>query len=71
MLKEVKEYFITPVGNVPSLDDCYKAINLANKNDCFVKMKWHVTHSGTYSKMVDSSDDGKDVYDGLPKVYGV
>ena len=71
MLKEVKEYFITPIGNVPSLDDCYKAVNLATKYDCFIRMMWLFPHSGTYSKMVVSSDDGKDVYNSLPKVYGV
>lgn len=71
MLKEVKEYFVTPVGETPSLEDCYKAVNLATKKDCFVRMMWHFPHSGTYSKMIDSSDDGKDIYDNLPKVYGV
>lgn len=71
MLKEVKEFFVTPIGNKPSLDDCIDAINLAIKYDCFIKMRWYVPYSGKYEKIVNANDNEQEIYDSLPKVYGV
>ena len=71
MLKEVKEFFVTPIGKIPSLEDCINAINLAIKYDCFIKMRWHVPYSGKYEKIVSANDNEQEIYDSLPKVYGV
>ena len=71
MLKEVKEFFITPIGHIPSLDDCIDAINLAIKYDCLIKMRWYVPYSGKYEKIIKANDNEQEIYDSLPKVYGV
>ena len=71
MLREVKEFFVDPVGDKPSLDDCYEAVDIALKYNCFVRMIWYIKHSGKYSTMVDTTSNAKEVYDSLPKVYGV
>ncbi len=71
MLKEVKVFHVEPIGNSPSLDDCYDAVDIAIKNNCFVRMEWYVKYSGHYHKLIGTSDDAKTVYDSLPKIYGV
>ena len=71
MLIEVKEFFVAPIGNTPSLDDCIDAINLAIKYDCLIKMRWYVQYSGKYEKIVSANDNEQKIYDSLPKVYGV
>ena len=71
MLKEVKEFFVTPIGKTPSLDDCIDAINLAIKYDCFIKIRWCVQYSGKYEKIVSANNNGQEIYNSLPKVYGI
>lgn len=71
MLREVKEFFVAPIGHRPSLDDCIDAINLAIKYDCLIKMRWFIQYSGRYEKIVSANDNAQEIYDSLPKVYGV
>lgn len=71
MLREVKVLYVHPVGKTPSLDDCYDAIDIAMKNSCYVRMEWSVSHSGWYHRIIDASSNPKDIYESLPKVYGV
>ena len=71
MLKEVKILYVYPVGETPSLDDCYDAVDIATENSCCVRMEWYVRYSGWYHKIIDTSSNPKDVYESLPKIYGV
>jgi hypothetical protein len=71
MLKEVKVLCVDPIGQAPSMEDCQEAVNIAVEHDCFVKMKWFFRHSGWYNRMIDPSMNATDIYDSLPKVYGV
>lgn len=71
MLREVKVLYVHPVGETPSLDDCYDAVDIAIKNNCYVRMEWNVRHSGWYHKTIDTSSNPKDIYESLPKIYGM
>ena len=64
MIKEVKEYYVEPIGWLPSLDDCYKAVDIAVKNDCIVCISWK-DGSGFRKRLITTSDDAKAVYDSI------
>lgn len=71
MLKEVKVLCVEPLGQIPSMEDCKEAVNIAVEHDCFVNMKWFFRHSGWYGTVIDPGMNATDVYNSLPKVYGV
>ena len=51
MLREEKVLYVHPVGKTPSLDYCYEAVDIAMKNNCYVRMEWNVSHSGWYKQL--------------------
>ena len=55
----------------PSLNDIEEAKNIAMENHCLVKIEWDIPFSGNYNGIISEYDDPEEIFDSLPKVYGV
>lgn len=58
-------------NGIPKLEDIQDCIDKAKEYGCYIKLEWFVKYSGTYHVMVKYDDDAKEIYEQLPKVYGV
>jgi len=70
MIREVKQY-MCEFDYTPSVEDIMEAINLANKNNCIIKLVWRLKYSGEYSRFIYPSNTFDDIKKSLPTIYGV
>ena len=70
MIKEVKTIMVLD-QKAPSFSDIEEAKSIAMKNHCLVRIEWCIPFSGNYSRMVSEYSDLEEIYNSLPKVYGV
>ena len=66
----VKEYLSdNPSGFGPSDDEIKECLNIVQKENCIVKLKWYVNYSGWYTLTVKNGMTFDDCENALPKVY--
>lgn len=72
MIQKIVDYYVVPIGETPSLSDIKTAIMIAAKNDCIVRIGWHVNWNGHYSRLITATDDAEEYYkNSIPHVYGL
>jgi hypothetical protein len=70
MIKEVKTMMVLNHQR-PSIKDIKEAKTIAAENHCLIKIEWSIPYSGNYHKLISEYDDPEEIFDSLPKVYGV
>ena len=74
MIYKVSHYW---VGNddTPSIEDIKAAIEAAKNENCTVCLHWkgpgYKWYGDTYSRDVTADSDAEEIFNSLPKVYGV
>lgn len=56
--------------NVPNHDDIEYALNVVNKEDCYVQINY-TTFGYAYNLPVCPGDTHEEVFNRLPKIYGL
>ena len=67
---ELKTY-ILPFESRPTLEDITECLEVAKKNNAVVELRWNVKWSGKYSVLVYPDTDAVELYERLPKSYGI
>ena len=67
--KLVKEYFCDK--QTPSDEEIMQSVEIANKENCVVKLKWFFPYSGWYDRYIKPGMTFEEVKESLPEVYGV
>lgn len=74
MIHQVLNYWVDNDAS-PSKDDIVAAIEEAKKHQCHVCLHWkgpgYRYYGDTYSRTVNPDSNAQEVYNGLPKVYGI
>lgn len=70
MIKEVKTIMVLD-HKAPSFNDIEEAKAIAIENHCLIKIEWSIPYSGNYHKLISEYDDPEEIFDSLPKVYGL
>lgn len=70
MIKEMKTMMVLD-HKTPSLNDIKEAKAIATENHCLVRIEWSIPYSGNYRKLISGYDDPEEIFDSLPKIYGV
>lgn len=68
-MKLIKEYLCD--NRTPSDEEIMECLEIANKEDCIVKLKWFFPYSGWYHLTATKDMTFEECKDKLPKVYGV
>lgn len=74
MIYKVSHYW---VGNddTPSMEDIKAAIEAAKKENCTVCLHWkgpgYKWHWDVYTRDITADSDAEEVYNSLPKIYGL
>jgi hypothetical protein len=73
MITETRHYQV--VDGLPSKQDIVDAIEAAKKHQCSIILNWkgpgYTWYWDTYSCIVSPDDDPDNIFDSLPKSYGV
>ena len=73
MIYKVSHYWVG--DGTPSKEDIIDAIAAAGKEGCTVCLHWkgpgYKWHGDTYSRDVTADSDAEEVYNSLPKMYGL
>ena len=74
MIYRIVDYWVAE-GMTPTLDDVKDAVEAAKKHGCTVRLNWkgpgYRWHGDTYSTDVTSESDAQEIYNNLPKSYGL
>ena len=71
MLTKLQTFMVAEKG-IPSLADIEEAIDICKKENCVVKIMWVPnTYAGWYDIAVTAEANAQDVYNCIPRVYGV
>ena len=68
-MKLIKEYECD--ARTPSDEEILHGIEIANSEDCIVKLKWFFPYSGWYSLSIQKGMSFEECKNKLPKVYPV
>ena len=68
-MKIVKEYLCD--NSTPSDEEVKECIEIANKEDCIVRLRWHFPYSGWYERYIKKDMTFEEINDSLPTIYGV
>lgn len=68
-MKLVKEYLCD--NRTPSDEEIRECLEIANKEDCIVKLTWLFPHNGWHKRYIKKNVTFEEVKDSLPKSYGV
>lgn len=68
-MKLVKEYLCD--DRTPSDEEIKACIDIANEEDCIVKLRWFFSYNGWHDRYIEKGMTFEEVNDSLPKVYGV
>ena len=73
MIRETRDYWVVD-GN-PSKEDIVVAVEEAKKHGCDIMLHWkgpgYMWHGDTYQRLISSDTNPDEMFDSLPKVYGV
>ncbi len=67
----VKKVLTYHLDGIPKPEDIQDCINLAKEDGSIIRLEWFVKYSGTYHVMIQYDDNAKEIFDRLPKVYGI
>jgi hypothetical protein len=67
---EVKEFALQS-DRKPTLVDIETCVKKANENNCVVKLTWFIKWNGWHNIMIYPGEDPNEIYESLPRVYGV
>ena len=74
MIYKVSHYWVED-GHTPSIEDIEDAIEAAKKENCTVCLHWkgpgYEWYGDTYSRDITADSDLNEVYNSLPKSYGL
>lgn len=68
-MKYVKEYICD--NDTPEDKEIIECINIVNKEQCIVKLKWFFPYNGWHRMYIKQDMSFNDCKSKLPKVYGV
>lgn len=68
-MKAIKNYMLN--GQIPSEQEINKCIQIANTEDCIVRLEWHFPYSRFYSINITKDMTCQDVQDKMPRNYPV
>ena len=68
MIKPIKEFWC---NGHPSKDDLQECIEIANKEDCIIHLKWFIQYNGWNDRYIHPNSNLEEILDKLPKIYGV
>ncbi len=66
-MKLIKEYLCD--DHIPSDEEILQGIEIANSEDCIVRLKWFFPYSGQYKLHITKGMTLEDCKDKLPKCY--
>ena len=73
MITEVRHYWV--IDGCPTKDDIVATINAAKEHNCAIMLNWkgpgYPWYGDTYKRLVTPDSNPDDVYESLPKTYGV
>lgn len=73
MIKEYKQYWVE--DGTPTKEDIVDAVKAAKKHKCNVQLHWkgpaYRYYGDTYSRTITPDSNPDDIFNSLPKVYGV
>ena len=73
MITETRHYKVD--DGIPSRQDIADAIEAAKKHQCAVILNWkgpgYAFNGDTYSRTISPDDDPDNIFDSLPKSYGL
>ena len=67
-MKEIKTFMADDRPLIGEVDRCAQ---IASTENCIVELKWFVKWNGWHNVFVKPGDNPQDIYDRLPKVYGI
>lgn len=68
-MKLVKEYLCD--NRTPSDEEIKECLEIVNKENCVVKLKWYFPFNGWHERIIQSDMSFAEIKDSLPKRYGV
>lgn len=68
-MKLVKEYLCD--DSLPNEEEIKECMEIANEEDCIVRLRWFFTYSGWYELNIIKGMTFEECKDGLPKYYPV
>lgn len=68
-MKFVKEYQCD--SRTPSDEEINECLDIAEKEDCIVKLRWYFPYSGWYERYIKKGMTFEECKNSLPKRYGV
>ena len=68
-IKLVKEYLCD--GSTPTDDEIWEVLQIANKEDCLVKLRWFFPYNGWHKLYISKDMTFEECKDALPKCYPV
>ena len=68
-MKYIKEYLCDK--ETPSDEEIQECLEIANKEDCVVKLTWFVRYNGWHNLLIKNGMTFEECKDKLPKFYGV
>lgn len=73
MIYKIVDYWVDK--GTPTKEDIVDAIAAAEKEGCTVCLNWYgpgyTWYGDTYSKKVTAESNPDEIYDSLPKIYGI
>lgn len=57
--------------STPKDEEIMSAIEIAKREDCFVRLEWFVKYNGWHSIIIDKDSFFETVRNKLPKCYGI
>lgn len=66
-MKLIKEFLCD--NKIPSDGEIWECLEIAEKDDCVVKLKWFYPHSGWYQLHIEKGMTFADCKNELPKFY--
>ncbi len=74
MIYKVSHYWVEN-GDTPSMEDIKAAIEAAKNENCTVCLHWkgpgYRWHGDTYSRDITADSVAEDIFNSLPKIYGL
>ena len=68
-MKYVKEYLCDK--ETPSDEEIQDCLEIVNKEDCIVKLRWFVRYNGWHKLLIKNGMTFEECKDKIPKIYGV
>ena len=68
-MKYIKEYLCDK--ETPSDEEIQECLEIANKEDCIVKLTWFVRYNGWHNLLIKNGMTFEECKSKVPKIYGV